>query len=155
MTDESWTPWVRRKQILGEIEEERARQIVLWGVQGHDAFDRTEIDFEENVHAFSPLYTVAEQVADLYGIPRGRDAKRTCQDEARNGDASWTAIVVEELAEAVEEAALGDLVALRTELVQTAAVVVAWIEDLDRAAAQVREDDIESAYVRILQKGSE
>ena len=41
-------------------------------------------------------------------------------------------IALEEFAEAIEAVANEDTAALRTELVQTAAVLVAWIEAIDR-----------------------
>jgi hypothetical protein len=47
---------------------------------------------------------------------------------------SWPLVLLEELLEAFDEAATGDVVALRAELVQVAAVALRWIEDLDREA---------------------
>ena len=45
------------------------------------------------------------------------------------GELTWRHVLAEEVAEAFNES---DPVALRSELVQCAAVCVAWIEDLDR-----------------------
>ena len=56
------------------------------------------------------------------------------------GNCTWAHIAVEEMAEAVEAATdaaqgRGVLAALRKELVQLAAVIVAWIEAIDRRGA--------------------
>lgn len=45
----------------------------------------------------------------------------------------WNTILVEEVGEAAKETYEGDTVKLREELIQVAAVAVAWIEAIDRA----------------------
>lgn len=58
-----------------------------------------------------------------------RDLYRTyCDAQHRAGNGTWRDIALEEFYEALSET---DPVALRKELVQAAAVLVAWIEDID------------------------
>ena len=94
-------------RVLADVHAERVRQLDRWGVQHrHD-------DTGGNT-----LRAEAEQ------------AKRTCQamEKHVDGGAGWRVVLAEEVAEAFAER---DPAALRTELVQTAAVAVAWVEDID------------------------
>lgn len=52
--------------------------------------------------------------------------------EQNHDDTYWLAILMEEVGEASERTLNDDKERLREELVQTAAVVVAWIECIDR-----------------------
>lgn len=65
-----------------------------------------------------------------------RNAKLECQSAAFNGDLSWSHILREELYEALETDPEEELPALREELIQVAAVAVAWIEAIDRERAK-------------------
>lgn len=94
--------------VLSEIADERARQDAKWGEQNHP--DGTGPAFR----------TFAES---------GRDR---CQQAAADGELTWRDILREETGEAYAEQDAG---ALRTELIQVAAVAVAWIEAIDRRAA--------------------
>ncbi len=106
--------------VLTYVLEERKRQDAQWGEQNHpDLLPRCAAD--------DPTY-----VAELYKIPTAAEAKDACDIDARMERTNWTAIAVEELAEVVEQAALGDRAKTREELVQLAAVCVAWIEAIDR-----------------------
>jgi NTP pyrophosphatase (non-canonical NTP hydrolase) len=80
------------------------------------------------------------RIADDDEIPTAWRAKQLTRYAAGGDYLSWDKILVEEVAEAVEAAANGDLTALREELVQVAAVAVAWIEAINR-----RIDNAESA----------
>jgi hypothetical protein len=60
------------------------------------------------------------------------EAKACCEYLAKHGGADWRAVLLEEVFEAMAES---DLVKLRAELVQTSAVCVAWIEDIDSRPA--------------------
>lgn len=88
------------------VDEERARQLAKWGDQRHP---------------------------DGTGGPamrqRADEARAQCQYLAENGGPDWRAILLEEVYEAMAE---DDPTALRAELVQSAAVIAAWISDLDR-----------------------
>jgi len=94
-------------RVLADVHAERVRQLDRWGVQHRH--DDTGGD---------TLRAEAEQ------------AKRTCQAMEKHvaGGAGWRVVLAEEVAEAFAER---DPAALRTELVQTAAVAVAWVEDID------------------------
>lgn len=59
------------------------------------------------------------------------EAKQRCQEAFRTGSPNWEDVLVEEVAEAIDAP---DDAALREELVQVAAVAVAWIECIDRRA---------------------
>lgn len=92
--------------VLNDIADERARQLRKWGPQSHP--DGTD-----------PKY------ADLANLHRS-----ACDAEARTpAGSSWRSILREETYESFAET---DRAALRKELVQAAAVAVAWIEDLDK-----------------------
>ncbi|MEV7154872.1 hypothetical protein AB0N77_09635 [Streptomyces misionensis] len=97
------TPGV--KAFAEEIDAERQRQLAKWGEQHHP---------------------------DGTGERRWRDAanhvRGEVDDAARRGTTTWRDILREEVFEALAES---DSAALRTELIQVAAVCAAWIHDLD------------------------
>jgi len=108
-----WAIWTPRAtgdtmdRVLTDIRAERARQDAKWGEQNHpDGTGRSG----------DPL--VAEVV------------KADCDRAARDGTLTYRHILNEEVCEAFAET---DPAKLRAELVQVAAVTVAWIEKLDRA----------------------
>lgn len=102
--------------VLQEIADERDRQDDKWGPQDHRDGTHPEI-----VWVFTgPAAYVAES------------ARMQCQAEAEEGATNWRSIALEEVAEAFAEA---DPAKLRAELVQCAAVFVAWIEAIDRRSA--------------------
>lgn len=100
------TPGVR--QFAEEIDAERQRQLTKFGEQHHP--DGTG----------GPAM---RQQADA--------ARAACQYLADHGGADWRAILLEEVHEALAES---DPAALRTELIQVAAVCAAWVHDLDTRA---------------------
>ena len=94
----------QRLQILFDIMDERARQIKMWGVQDLPDFDNTVIrDWKLDEMLLKAL--------------NGEEAK------------GWNAVLLEEVFEAFateyEEK-------LKEELIQVAAVCVAWIENIER-----------------------
>lgn len=94
---------------LRDVAAERARQDIKWGEQNHP--DGT----------------------GLGGDAERRDvAIELCDRRHRAGVGTWRDILDEETAEAYTES---DPAALRAELVQVAAVAVAWIESIDRRLA--------------------
>ncbi len=110
MTGEST---IETKKILQEVSDERARQDKKWGEQNHP--DGTgDIDQQEQ--------------ADY--------ARAECDLAAKGGRLTFAHILEEEFWEALAEADKGKL---RTELLQVAAVSVAWIEKLDRDAKKESE----------------
>jgi hypothetical protein len=88
--------------ILHEVEKERLLQDAKWGEQHHP--NGTSERFE--IHAIM--------------------AK---QDNESSAPTTWWGILKEEMFEAAAET---DEVKLREELIQVAAVAVAWIEDIDK-----------------------
>ena len=95
--------------VFGEIFVERERQDRKWGEQNHPDGSG---QYPETIDA------------DV--------AKMACQDAADGGYLTWVHILREEVAEAFAET---DPVRLRAELLQVAAVAVAWIEAIDRREA--------------------
>jgi hypothetical protein len=92
--------------IYEEIAEERKRQDHKWGEQHHP--DGTSLRFM----ALCDDAKARNDAADPFSI-------------------TWQGILDEEVLEAFTET---DRTKLRTELIQVAAVAVAWIEDLDSRA---------------------
>ena len=110
--------------IYDEIQAERVRQDAKWGEQNHPSADRVLI---ERKGGCSP-----ERMCENYELPNEARAKWLCQEHERRGDISWPHIAVEEMSEAVAAFADGSEIAGRVELVQLAAVIVGWIECIDR-----------------------
>lgn len=106
--------------IIEAIKTERARQDAKWGEQNHPSV--------------SPLCAIAQQYGDnpiAHHLPITADiARRMCDFRFKQGNGSWADIAVEELCEAIEVGNTPEL--CRAELVQLAAVCVAWIESIDR-----------------------
>lgn len=97
----------RTRRVLSDVEIERARQRGKWGEQHHP--DGT-----------FPYLSSAANVA-----------REQCDYAARNGRLTWKHILAEEFYEAISET---EWPRLRKELVQVAAVAVAWVEDGDARA---------------------
>ncbi len=103
----SYEQSVKIDDILDEIYAERVRQLQKWGVQNHSNFPE---DFDhDDVKSFA------------------NDLKLENGLYAEEGTLSWYGILMEELAEAFCEEDDGKL---EEELIQVAAVVAAWIEDI-------------------------
>lgn len=92
--------------IGAEVIAERRRQVKKWGEQQH-----------------------RDGTGAKYGYEAEAAKQKYAEEKAKYGDPSWRVILAEEVAEAFAEA---DLYRLRQELLQVAAVAVAWIEDIDR-----------------------
>jgi len=91
--------------VLAEVAAERRRQDGQWGEQNHP-----------------------DGTGDAYTDDAAL-ARKECERAADNGDLTWRHILLEEVAEAMAEREPADL---RRELIQVAAVAVAWAEALDR-----------------------
>ena len=89
-------------KALFDVQMERRRQDMKWGVQNHP--DGTS----EYYRAYAD------------------EAREDCK---RLNPVDWTAILLEETYEALSET---DPIKLRAELIQVAAVAVAWAEAIDR-----------------------
>lgn len=100
-----------RLAIAEEVKDELDRQLTKWGEQNHPSV----------INGLSP-----ESLAYTYGIPVETLAKAHCDNAAT---ITWAHIAVEELCEAVAASSDSER---RIELIQLAAVIVSWIECLDR-----------------------
>lgn len=114
--------------VLSEVIEERGRQDTKWGEQNHPDVDQ--------ILMTRPGGCTPQRMAEEYEIPNAGRAKVHTDLRARQGQVTWAHIAVEELAEAVEAAALGDEDTVRTEVVQLAAVCVQWAQAIDRRRAR-------------------
>lgn len=94
--------------VLAEVATERARQDEKWGEQNHP-------------NGTGPT------MSRLNAADR---ARKDCDRAAQNGTVTWRHILTEEMAEAYAES---DAETLRAELIQVAAVAVAWVEAIDRS----------------------
>lgn len=101
---------VATARVLDEVEAERYRQEARWGEQNHP-------DVVSGM---------------VYLISPGDHFKVITEDRADRGRCSYADILLEEVAEAIDEALAGDKAKLRTELIQVAAVATKWVEKLDR-----------------------
>ena len=97
------TPGLAKHML--EVDTERQRQLTKWGDQHH------------------PDGTGWQRFGDT-----AQHWKDICDVAHAAGSTTWAPILLEEVFEAAEE---DDPVKLRTELVQCAAVIQAWISDID------------------------
>lgn len=119
MSTESPVLPLSTRGVLYEVLQERHRQNEKWGEQNHPDFNEAELtDYAK---------MVAGHEAD--------SARAECQRFADLGQCSFNLILREEVMEAAAERT--DPQALRTELVQVAAVAVQWVEVLDRRAGVI------------------
>lgn len=112
--------------IFGEIENERIRQQKKWGQQNHPSVDQTLLNREGGC---SP-----ERMCEEYNIASDTIQRNACDAAAKNGQITYAHILAEEFSESI--CCLGDEDKLREELIQVAAVTVAWIEAIDRRKNQ-------------------
>ena len=91
--------------ILAQLREERENQDKKWGEQNHP-------------NGTSEQFTQDADIARAY-----------CERQARRGLVTWKDILEEEIHEAYAEVRPE---ILRKELIQAAAVIVAWVESIDR-----------------------
>lgn len=94
-----------RSNVFEDVESERESQDAKWGEQNHP--DGTSEDYTFNAFIAKQGYKAA----------------------SIHGQLTWRHILTEEFYEALAET---DPVKLRAELIQVAAVAVAWIEAIDR-----------------------
>lgn len=123
----------KRWRIFDEIHAERVRQHERFGEEAHPDVDRALTD---RVGGCSVM-----EMAMEYEIPTAGRARFNRNHAGKIGQTTWAHVAVEEMAEAVEAAGEAQqgrapLATLRAELVQLAAVAVAWIEAIDRRAGR-------------------
>jgi hypothetical protein len=113
----------QRANILNEIDAERERQDAKFG--------------EQNLRSHAGMIGPGDIIR--YRIPSAEDCREICSHRKQAGIVSWLDVALEELAE-VNEASLdavnpystGTEAEVREELIQLAAVCVAWVECIDR-----------------------
>ncbi len=109
------------KEIFEQIKAERKRQDAKWGVQNLPSVCKILTD---RVGGCSPV-----RMCEEYEIPTESRAKQLCDTATRRGELTHAHIVLEELSESVS--CLNDA-DRRVELIQLAATIVKWIENIDR-----------------------
>lgn len=102
------------ERALTLVAEERHKQDRKWGDQNHP-----------NIRPSAN-----------YPIAGSHHCRMVTETRAEAGLVTWTDILLEEVAEAVDEARAGNRAALRDELIQVAAVAVQWAEKLDEEAGR-------------------
>ncbi|WP_329913026.1 hypothetical protein [Stenotrophomonas sp. SMYL82] len=111
------------QSVLAEVAQERARQEAKWGQQNHVDWTPT---------------SAATDLAGAWPAGVGDHFKFITDYKAKGVEGhrlGYFDILMEEVAEAHDEARDGNTKATRAELVQVAAVAVAWIECIDRRLA--------------------
>lgn len=112
-------------KVLREIAEERARQDAKWGEQNHP---------NGTGEHTTPVAEIVRGKGNAivnyhYALGLAYQAKTATDQHAKEGTVTYADILLEEVFEALAES---DPAALRAELVQVAAVAVAWVEKIDR-----------------------
>lgn len=110
------------QKVLAEVHNERLRQEAKWGQQDHPDGTGPDVQILHLTDVNLDLRSGTE-LAEIFKRKCGRNLPR--EDNYRD-------ILLEEVFEATAES---DADALRTELIQVAAVAVAWIEAIDRRQA--------------------
>ncbi len=106
------------ENIFNEIRKERAKQEAKWGEQNHPILDPILIEKS------------GQSMCKSYEIPSEDRARKMVETCAEQGNLTFMHILIEEISEAVSCGSNID--ELRTELIQSASVLVAMIESLDR-----------------------
>lgn len=113
-------PWQTLEIALQDVGDERQRQTEKWGEQNHP--DGTGAELRPFMHTSVNLdLRTGREVADIL--------RASCDGKHQAGIGTWLDILLEEVGEASAES---NPVRLRAELVQVAAVAVAWVEAIDR-----------------------
>lgn len=106
------------ENIFDEIKKEREKQEEKWGEQNHPILDPLLIDRD------------GQRMCEEYEIPSENRARQLVEIHAMRGDLTFMHVLIEEISEAASCG--GDMDKLRKELIQSAAVLVAMIESIDR-----------------------
>lgn len=116
--------------VVSEVAEERARQDEKWGEQNHpDGWTAPfALMMEQGLDVRDDA--LATELADIF--------RARADALAEQGIITWADILLEEVFEALGEAGapVRDPSRLRGELIQVAAVAVAWVEAIDRRQEQ-------------------
>lgn len=115
--------------VLLSVLEERNRQGELWGEQNHPDYYSEPLSpsishYLDNANDWKETNKFRAELSASVGIPVERSI-------------AWDGILLEEVYEALSET---DPKKMRVELIQVAAVAVAWVECIDRRAAESEKD---------------
>lgn len=126
-----WKATAAMRSALDAVIAERQRQDAKWGEQNHPMVPET------TRRHFGWQYLAAE----FLEIPTADRARDACERVHRQGEGTYTHILVEEVAEFVEACVLHGEASdeARNEMVQVAAVALAMIECIDRKRAKTSE----------------
>lgn len=108
-----------RFAILTKIADERERQIAKWGECQRLNDSPTRMD-RQGLSSF-----------EFFGLPSEGEERSSEQAAANLGRSTWVHVLLEEFCEAIAEADDGNELKLEKELVQCAAVIVQWLEDIE------------------------
>lgn len=106
------------ENIFNEIRTERQKQEAKWGEQNHPILDPILINRN------------AQRMCEEYEIPTESRARQMVEIHAERGDLTYMHILMEEISEAASCGSNTE--ELRKELIQSASILVAMIESLDR-----------------------
>lgn len=112
------------EQLLTETREELLRAWLKFGQQDRPSFSAPLLTLASEGSCWEP-----EQRNRFYGVPTEEAAKRACDERFAKGEGTWADIFVEEMAEAFGAARQNEI---RMELIQTAAMALAWVATIDR-----------------------
>lgn len=120
----------RREIILKQIDHERERQIVKWGIQDIPVVDRVLMN--------RPGGCTGPRMCQEYEIPSEVRAKYACNTAMHNKSLTFAHAIVEELSESISAAAeSGELsAAVENEFIQLAALVVQTLEVISLRRAE-------------------
>ncbi|MER8158131.1 hypothetical protein [Streptomyces sp. NPDC094472] len=117
--------------VLDEIHAERCRQNEKWGEQNHPDVDPRDIPYVTHSY-YASRADIWRQVNEERTKPSRSLGRCTGHPEGPHTHTAWDGILLEEVYEALAEE---DPARLRAEMVQVAAVAVAWVEAIDRRGA--------------------
>lgn len=109
------------ENIFKEFMDERVRQDEKFGEQNIPCLDQTLLNRENSC--------TAERMCEEYEIPTESRAKQLCETAMQLDSITYAHIASEEFSEVVSAL---DPVTRRKELIQLGAVVLGWIEKIDR-----------------------
>lgn len=116
-----------QKNVLAEVVQERIRQKAKFGDQNWPCLDQTILNGECGVL----------RMAEEYEIPSESRAKQLLEIALERNELTFAHILIEEVSETIGQF---DIQKRREELIQVAAVAVAWIEKIDRDLHKMAEN---------------
>ncbi|MEV5770115.1 hypothetical protein AB0L49_02425 [Streptomyces antimycoticus] len=119
------------RSVLDEVHAERCRQNEKWGEQNHPDVDPRDIPYVTHSY-YASRADIWRQVNEERTKPSRSLGRCTGHPEGPHPHTAWDGVLLEEAYEALAEE---DPARLRAELIQVAAVAVAWVEAIDRRPA--------------------